>query len=152
MREKVAVLLPLLALGWIGGVIGLMVIDPRGAENVRAAIEGRGVDRERLAAIGLGGATVGRDGVMVDTFNSPAVVLGRGRARGLLSPSNEAFALGVLFSRIDAPFVAVPDPQIGAGAQDRLNRVFPLLYRNGTPGYRLIYENANWRLFARNQS
>ena len=44
-------------------------------------------------------------------FNAPAVVLGRGRARGLLSPSDEAFTLGILFSRLDAPYVAVPDPR-----------------------------------------
>jgi hypothetical protein len=53
-------------------------------------------------------------------------------------------------SRIETPFVAVPDPQIGIGAGDRLNKAFPLLYRRGAPGYRLVYENANWRLFARN--
>ena len=149
VRERMAVVIPLLVLGWFGGVLGLAIVDPRGATNVLVAIEGRAVDQERLAAFNLGQATVGRDGVLVDTFNAPAIVLGRGRARGLLSPSDEAFALGVLFSRIDTPFVAVPDPQIGIGAQDRLNKAFPLLYRRGAPGYRLIYDNANWRLFAR---
>jgi hypothetical protein len=149
-RDRLAMVLPLLAVGWFGGIVGLAIVDPRGAANLQAAIEGRGEDRERVAAIGLGGATVGRNGILVDTFNAPAVVLGRGRARGLLSPSDEAFTLGLLFSRIDTPFVAVPDPQIGIGAQDRLNRAFPLLYRRGAPGYSLIYENASWRLFARN--
>lgn len=149
VRHRLAMVLPLLAIGWIGGIIGLAIIDPRGATNVHAAIEGRGVDRERVAAISLGGATVGRDGILVDTFNAPAVVLGRGRARGLLSPSDEAFTLGVLFSRIDTPFIAVPDPQVGIGAQDRLNKAFPLLYRRGAPGYSLVYDKANWRLFAR---
>ena len=150
VRERLALVLPLLAVGWLGGVVGLAIIDPRAATNISAAIEGRGVDRERAAAISLGNATIGRDGILVDTFNAPAVVLGRGRARGLLSPSDEAFTLGVLFSRIETPFVAVPDPQIGIGAQDRLNKAFPLLYRRGAPGYSLVYENANWRLFARN--
>jgi len=56
----------------------------------------------------------------------------------------------VLFSRIDTPFIAVPDPQIGIGAQDRLNKAFPLLYQRGAAGYRLVYDNTNWRLFARN--
>lgn len=150
VRERLAVVFPLLLAGWLGGIAALAIVDPRGATNVRIAIEGRSVDQERVAAIGLGNATIGRDGVLVDTFNAPAVVLGRGRARGLLSPSDEAFTLGLLFSRIDTPFVAVPDPQIGIGAQDRLNKAFPQLYRRGTPGYRLIYENMNWRLFARN--
>jgi membrane protein XagC len=150
MRERLALVLPLLVVGWFGGLAGLAIVDPRGAMNVRVALKGRSVDMERVAAINLGNATVGRDGVLVDTFNAPAIVLGRGRARGLLSPSDEAFTLGVLFSRIDTPFVAVPDPQIGIGAQDRLNKAFPLLYRRGAAGYRLIYDSANWRLFARN--
>jgi hypothetical protein len=150
VRERLAAVLALLMLGWLGGIAGLAIADPRGTTNVLVALEGRGVDQERLAAINLGNATIGRDGVLADTFNAPAIVLGRGRARGLLSPSDEEFTLGVLFSRIDTPFVAVPDPQIGIGAQDRLNKTFPLLYRGGAPGYHLIYDKANWRLFARN--
>jgi hypothetical protein len=149
VRERLAVVLSLLLVGWLGGALALAFVDPRGATNVRIAIEGRGVDRERIAAVGLGNATIGREGVLVDTFNAPAIVLGRGRARGLLSPSDESFTLSLLFSRIDTPFVAVPDPQIGIGTQDRLNKAFPLLYRRGAPGYRLIYENTSWRLFAR---
>jgi hypothetical protein len=150
VRERLTLVLALLVLGWFGGIAGLAIVDPRGAMNVRVALKGRNVDLERQAAINLGYATSGRDGILVDTFNAPAVVLGRGRARGLLSPSDEAFTLGVLFSRIDTPFVAVPDPLVGIGAQDRLNKAFPLLYRRGASGYRLIYDNANWRLFERN--
>jgi len=150
VRERLAVVLPLLVLGWFGGIVGLVIADPRGAMNVRAALDGRNADVERTAAINFGNATVGRDGVLVDTFNAPSVVLGRGSARGLLSPADQAFTLDVMFSRIDTPFVAVPDPQIGLGAQDRLNKAFPLLYRSGATGYRLIYDSANWRMFARN--
>jgi hypothetical protein len=149
MREKLAIVAPLLVVGWFGGIAGLAVMDPRGATNLIVAMRGGGVDADRLAALSLGAATVGREGVLVDTFNAPAVVLGRGQAQGLLSPSDDTFSIGVLFAKIDAPFVAVPDPHTGVGAQDRLNRAFPLLYRNGAPGYRLIYEKANWRLFGR---
>ena len=134
------------------GIAGLAIADPSGAINVATALEGRSVDAERVAAINLGNATMGHDGVLVDTTNTPSVVLGRGSARGLLPPSDEAFTLGILFSRIDTPFVAVPDPQIGSGAQDRLNKAFPLLYRRGAPGYQLIYDNAGWRLFARTET
>jgi len=152
VRKRLGIVLTTLVLGWFGGIAGLAIVDPSGTVNVAVALEGRSVDAERVAAIDLGTATLGRDGVLVDTQNAPAVVLGRGGARGLLSPSDEAFALGILFSRIDTPFVAVPDPQIGIGAQDRLNKAFPLLYRRGTAGYRLIYENAGWRLFARTET
>jgi hypothetical protein len=150
LRRKFLFVLPLLLAGWFGGLAALVIVDPRSAANMHASIVGQTVDRERIAALSLGSATVGHAGILVDTFNAPAVVLGRGRARGLLSPSDEAFTLGILMSRIETPFVAVPDPQTGIGAQDRLNKAFPLLYRRGAPGYRLIYQNANWRLFARN--
>lgn len=150
VRERLPIVFPLLVIGWLGGIAGLAMVDLRGSTNVRIALDGGGVDRERSDAINLGIATVGYNEILVDTFNAPAVVLGRGRAWGLLSPSDETFALVVLFAKIDAPFIAVPNPQTGNGAQDRLNRAFPQLYRNGTPGYRLIYDNSNWRLFARN--
>lgn len=149
VRERLAIVLPLLLLGWVGGFVGLALFDPRSATDTLQALEGHRTDPVRAAAIGLGDATVGHDGVMVDTVNAPAIVLGRGYARGLLSPSNEAFSFNILFAHLDAPFVAVPDPQVGNGAQDRLNKAFPLLYQRGADGYRLIYDHANWRLFAR---
>ncbi|MGJ4892397.1 hypothetical protein ACQR1Y_29665 [Bradyrhizobium sp. HKCCYLRH3099] len=149
VRKRLEIVMALLALGWVGGVAGLAIADPSGAVNVAIALEGRHVDAERSAAIDLGQASVGRDGILVDTLNAPAIVIGRGSARGLLSPSDETFTLGILFSRIDAPFVAVPDPDIGSGAQDRLNKAFPLLYRRGAAGYELIYDKAGWRLFGR---
>lgn len=150
VRQRLAIALPFLVVGWIGGLLGVALVDPRGVQNMEATLEGKSADQERVAAISIGRATAQRSGILVDTFNAPAVVLGRGRARGLLTPSDEAFTLGILFSRIDAPYVAVPDPQIGIGAQDRLNKTFPLLYRQGAPGYHLAYHNLTWRLYARN--
>ncbi len=148
VHKRFAIVLPLLVLGWFGGVIGVAMVDPRGAESVRAVLDGRGFDQERTSAIDLGRATIAYQGVLVDTFNAPAVVLGRGRARGLITPSEEGFTLSVLFSRLDTPYVAVPDPEIGNGAQDRLNKTFPLLYRFGAAGYHLAYSNSGWRLYA----
>jgi hypothetical protein len=112
-------------------------------------VEGAIADRERVDALNLGHATRGRAGVLVDTSNAPMVVLGRGDARGLHAPQGEAFALTMLLARIDAPFVAVPDPQTSGGTLDQLNKTFPQLYRFGAPGYRLVYHNTTWRLFER---
>jgi hypothetical protein len=147
-RKRLVFVVPLVLLGWFGGALALAVIDPRTTAHAVALMEGRS-DRERLDALALGGATAERQGVLVDTFNAPAVVLGRGTARGLVAPTHETFTLSLLFSRIDTPFVAVPNPQTVVGAQDRLNRAFPLLYRNGMRGYRLAYQNDSWRLFER---
>jgi hypothetical protein len=149
VRDRVAIVLPLLAVGWLGGFAGLAIVDPRDASKIADVLAGHGFESARIAEIGLGNATIGRNGVLVDTFNAPAVVLGRGQARGLLSPSDEDFALSLVFSRLETPFVAVPDPSIGDGSQDRLNKAFPLLYQQGAPGYRLVYKNPSWRLFER---
>jgi hypothetical protein len=45
------------------------------------------------------------------------------------------FALALLFSRIETAFIAVPDPQSNSGTNDRLNKAFPKLFREGGPGY-----------------
>ena len=148
VRERLALFVPLLAAGWLGGAASVVIVDPLTVTQLNALLHGDG-DRERLDALAVGGATVGRDGILVDTDNAPAIVLGRGRAHGLLEPASEPFALALLFGRLDAPFVAVPDPQSNAGANDRIDKAFPPLYRHGAPGYRVIYQNTTWRLFAR---
>jgi hypothetical protein len=149
VREHLKAAMLLLVVGWLGGLIAVAIVAPQSAENVRTALEGRGVDPEKTAAIGFGRDTIVFSGILADTLNAPGIVLGRGRATGLLTPSDQAFVLDVLFSRIDVPFVAVPDPEIGTGAQDLLNKTFPRLYRFGTPGYHLVYKNTSWRLYAR---
>jgi hypothetical protein len=146
-RERVALVLALLLAGWFGGLLSLAVVDPMTANRLRTAFEHAG--NERLDALAAGGAAIGRDGVLVDVDNAPAFVLGRGRARGISGPQSEPFALAMLFSRIDAPFVAVPDPQSAAGANDRVDKAFPRLFHDGEAGYRVIYQNNTWRLFAR---
>lgn len=148
-RDHRGPLLALLVAGWFGGAVGLALGDPRMAEQLGAVFAGLHADHERTDTLRLGAATIGKDGILIDTYNAPAVVLARGSARGLLPPSDEAFALALMFGHIETPYVAVPDPQSPIGAQDRLNKTFPLLFRKGAPGYRLIYQNPSWRLFAK---
>ncbi len=149
-RERLLLTTALLMLGWMGGFVSLLLVDPITVNHFQAA-SGHG-ESERLDALGAGGAAIGRDGVLADVDNAPAFVLGRGRARGILGPQSEAFALAMLFARIDTPFVAVPDPQSNIGANDRLNKAFPLLFRDGAPGYRVIYQNNTWELFEKTKS
>jgi len=149
VRERLTFVVPLLALGWLGGVLGVALVNPGTMNHLRAALDGRAGEHEQLDALGAGGAATGRDGVLADTDNAPVFVLGRGGARGIFSPSSEPFALALLFSRIESAFVAVPDPQSNTGANDRLNKAFPRLFRDGAPGYAVVYQNNTWRLFGR---
>ena len=147
VRERPGHMVALLAIGWLGGALALALVDPRAISQMTAADANAG--HERLDALKLGHATIGHNGVLIDTDNAPATVIGRADARGMLSPADEKFTLAILLARIDAPFIAVPNPQSATGIQDRLARSFPALYRNGAPGYRLIYQNDTWRLYGR---
>jgi hypothetical protein len=149
VRTRLVIVLPLLMIGWIGGAAAFAVVDPRIIAHARAVMTQAGSDPARTDALDLGGALVARESVLVDSVNSPAVIVGRGSARGLIMPSDEDFGLALRMASIDSRFVAVPDPQSNGGAQDRLNKAFPQLYQSGPPGYELVYRNASWRLFGR---
>jgi hypothetical protein len=146
-RERIAIVIALLILGLPGGFLSLVLVDPIAVNQLHAVFNQAA--SERLDAIAAGGAALGHDGVLADTENAPAFVLGHTRGRGILGPESEPFALAMLFARIDTPFVAVPDPQSATGANDRLDKAFPSLFREGQAGYRVIYQNDTWRLFAK---
>ncbi len=117
-RERIAVAIVLLMVGWIGGFIALTLVDPVAINGLHAVFKpGRSA---RLDTIETGGAFAGREGVLADTNNAPALVLGRGDAHGILGPDSEAFVLAMLFGRVNTPFIAVPDPQSTTGVNDRL--------------------------------
>jgi hypothetical protein len=149
--ERRALAVGLLAIGWLGGLVSLTLADPLTMNRLAGSFTSAG-GSERGDALAAGGAASGRDGVLADVDNAPAFVLGRSSARGILGPQSEAFALSLLFARIDVPFVAVPDPHSRTGANDRLDAAFPALFRAGLPGYRLIYQNNTWRLFGREKN
>jgi hypothetical protein len=146
-RERIVIVTVLLILGALGGFVSLILVDPITVNQLHAAFD-QGAS-ERLDAIAAGGAALGHDGLLADTENAPAFVLGHACACGILGPESEPFALAMLFARIDTPFIAVPDPQSTTGANDRLDKAFPSLFRSGQAGYRLIYSNNTWRLFER---
>jgi len=145
MHEHVALAIVLLLVGWFGGLASVALVDPITLNRLHLAWQHG--DGGRAAALAAGGAASADDGVLVDIDNAPAFLLGRGTAPGILGPQSEAFTLAMLFRRIETPFVAVPDPQSAAGANDRLDRAFPTLFRDGPAGYRLIYQNNTWRIF-----
>ncbi len=133
--------------GWFGGLASLALVDPITVNHLHGAVGARRRRTDRRADRRRGGRR--HDGVLADVDNAPAFVLGRGRARGILGPQSEPFALAMLFARIDTPFVAVPDPQSTAAPTIASTRRFRLCSARALPGYRVIYQNNTWRLFAR---
>jgi hypothetical protein len=79
VRERLACVIPLLALGWLGGALREGLVDPSTVNHLSAALAGRGGDHEHFDALGAGGAAAGRE-VPADTDKrlfscSAAVVL-----------------------------------------------------------------------------
>jgi len=147
VRGHIPLAVALLLAGWLGGLGSLALVDPVTMSRLHLASQQAVSDR--ADALAAGGAAAADDGVLADVDNAPAFLLGRGKTTGILGPQSEAFALAMLFGRVETPFVAVPDPQSRAGANDRLDRAFPTLFRVGPPGYRIIYQNNTWRVFGK---
>lgn len=145
VREHIPLATALLLAGWLGGFGSVALVDPITINRLELAWQHG--DAGRADALAAGGAAAADNGVLVDIDNMPAFLLGRSAAPGILGPQSEAFALAMLFHRVETPFVAVPDPQSPGGANDRLDRAFPTLFRDGPPGYRLVYQNNTWRIF-----
>jgi hypothetical protein len=145
VRQHTVLAIGLLLVGWVGGLGSVALADPITMNRLLLALQHG--DAARADALAAGGAVVADNGILVDIDNAPAFLLGRGATPGILGPQSEAFALVMLFRRVETPFVAVPDPQTVAGANDRLDRAFPKLFRDGPPGYRVVYQNNTWRIF-----
>src|SRR5262249_58174871 len=97
-------LIALLIVGWIGGFLGTLTIDP-GAGLAAAGADPRIRATDRADAFRLGAATKELDEVMVDSEHAPMVIIGRERVHGLIAPLSDSYALSMLRARVDAPYV-----------------------------------------------
>ncbi len=102
----------------------------------------------RTETLRLGEILQSAEGLLIDTDAHPAFVAVRGTAKGLVVPGEPDFELQLKSRRLTSPFVAVCRSD-NAARQDRLNVTFPNLYDNGAPGYRLVYGQNGWRVYAR---
>jgi hypothetical protein len=48
---------------------------------------------------------------------------------------------------LDTQFVAVRYADIGRRDGDAVHEIFPYLYKNGMPGYALVYDKSGWRVY-----
>ena len=141
-----AVVIPLLALGWLGGVLGSgWSIPARSCICARRSMGkvGSTSDSTRSAPAARGWAH-GRAG----RYRQRAGRAGPRRRRrilGLVERGRSRSAL--LFQRIETAFVARPGSASGSGANDQLEQGLSDIFRDGAPGYDVIYQNNTWRVF-----
>jgi len=139
----------LLALGLTGGASALLAqgrlsLGQDSAEDSSEFIGIRRIADEQR----VGRFLATRTDILLDAAAHPAVVAARGRAEGLVTGNDTAFALTMLRKRIDTAAVAVPAPNPGRKA-DTITRNLPELYTSGAPGLHLVYDAAGWRVWSR---
>jgi membrane protein XagC len=92
----------------------------------------------------------GRSDVLIDAHAHPALLARRNSTHGLVVPGDDAFTQTVVTQRVQAQFIAVPDPDAPTIAgDDLLAQTFPTLYQQGVHGYRLAYDANGWRVYER---
>lgn len=99
----------------------------------------------------LGEHLADRNGVMIDAIAHPAAVTARGSTHGLITATDPAFTVQLLKRSLDAPHVAVRQHRPGE-SDDLITCIFPGLYADGAPGYRLTYDQKGWRVWSRTRS
>ncbi len=142
-------LLPLLAL--LGLAAGWWAQGQVGDANTRAwrhAMAGTGqVEGVTQAELALGGFLRDLDDVAIDGLTAGAVLPGRGRAGGLILPSNDRLKADLIVGQLRATYVALRDPVSAAGTRDRIAQAMPDLWQDAGTGAVLIYDRGDWRVW-----
>jgi len=88
---------------------------------------------------------------MIDDRAAFAVIAARRDAKDLVLPFSDEFRIALASpDRLPAQIV-IAAPGSPQGSQDAINRRFPQIWREGHPGYQLVYEQEVWRVWQRQQ-
>lgn len=136
----------LAAIGLLGGFMVAQRVDDDADRTWRQAALGKPSDQNHpLLAV----ATYLRDRkrVLVDAVSHPELVALRQTARGLVVPGDPRFELALLSIRPTEPLIAVPASTDPTVTQDRIRQAFSDFFDEGAPGYRVVYSDADWRIY-----
>jgi hypothetical protein len=76
-------------------------------------------------------------------------IAARGDSKGLLLSFMPEFKLALQRADPGVAQVVVINPSHERAYADRVTRQYPDLYRNGLPGYRLVFQNPHWHVYRR---
>lgn len=142
-------LLPLLAL--LGLAAGWWAQGQAGDADTNAwrrAVTGVGqVKGATEGELALGRFLRDLDDVAIDGLTAGAVLPGRGRAAGLVLPSNDWLKADLIVGRLRTSYVALRDPISATGTRDRIAQAMPDLWQDGGTGAVLVYDRGDWRVW-----
>lgn len=152
------VLIGILLAGGVAGAIAAIAL------NLGPSLMGTSArDIRQAELLKLSEALRDKSGILIDTRRHAAFVAFRGNAKGVVTHGEAEFEVQLNTGRLVSPFVAVPRPGFSveqsarqydesSQRQDRISITFPKLYEHGALGYSLIYDEGNWRVYARETS
>lgn len=148
MRERPVLLLALLAAGAVGSVALFARYPAVGMEGWFDAIAGRTTEAPKRGDLALGLWARQADGMMLDENTGYAVIGARSHARNLYLTFSDRFKEGLNRGAPAAEWIAVPSAARDPERRDLIAHHFPRLYEEGLPGYRLVYDRPDWRVYA----
>ncbi len=134
----------------VGGVSGwhsfLQTPDPV-VRDWQNALFAR-LDNTHTADVALGQFLSRQQGeVLIDDFTAYRVIAAHGDTAKMALPKSDLFKLQVRRQVPDIEYIVVPDPHVGQGGWDRINKHFPDLYTSGMKDYQRVYDYQGWRVF-----
>jgi len=86
---------------------------------------------------------------LMDDHAAPYGVAARGSAKDLILPYSYAFKLAMASTPARVQQIAVSKPGSPSAQRDRITQRFPYLYQKGLPGYVMVFEQGDWRVWRR---
>ena len=151
LHLRYAAVLALLVVGNFGALALFFWYPAAGMNAWAAALAGRVHEPVLSGDLALGIWAQPRGPIMLDENSAYAVIAARGSARQLDLTFTDTFKISVNSGRPRSDFIAVPDPATPRGRDDQINRRFPGIFAEGLPGYRLVYDHQQWRVYGRDE-
>ena len=147
--QKINLMLVLLALGNLGGWLALNWQPSHEAVAWQRALAGD-VQPVRDDLIELG-RWLGENAqpTLIDDRTLYHAIVARGGAHNLILPFSHQFKNEMKRLQPSAQQIVVANPSRLVAAQDRVTQQFPELFWNGAPGYTLVYDTGEWRVWNR---
>jgi membrane protein XagC len=144
------IMVVLLAVGWIGGWIVFNWKPTVEMQRWQSALLARIAVSPYAADQALGEwLKINSDPLLMDDRMGYRAIAFAGSTEFLILPYSNDFKLTLLRRPLTVSQIAVPNPRFLQGGEDLINKAYPSLYLSGLPGYGLIYDTEEWRIYRR---
>lgn len=143
----------LLVAGWVGGWIVFNLNPTVEMQRWQASLFARNAESPYEPDRSFGEwLKHNSDALMMDDQVGYRAIAFAGSTKRLYLPSSMEFQQALMRRPFSVIQVAVPNPKLPYGSQDRINKAYPGLFEHGLAGYGLIYDANNWRVYRRYQT